>query len=257
MQKLKSSFGYAIVLWIVGVFPIIFDVLFRSLLNADSSLNSYEDILIAVCTFIGGLLCLYVADIECDVKIKEHNWKINLKSLFLTVLFAVAYVTSTFGTLRRDDLNSLYGLNERVPWQIFIAAALITPWGEELIYRYSIFSVLRGKEKRLGKTICAVIISSFMFTVMHFNGGLLRIAELLLFGAVSAIIFHLTDNILYSIVFHGVANFVSYSICDIFQTVHFHNIILVFSIPLAVLCFALLISDFTGKKKLFNKDSCL
>lgn len=91
MPKMKTAFGYAVILWIVGVFPIIFDVLFRCLINTDSSLHSYEDILIAVCTLTGGLLCLFVADKECDVKKREHNWKILVYRLLFYVLLISDY----------------------------------------------------------------------------------------------------------------------------------------------------------------------
>lgn len=57
---------------------------------------------------------MYIANKECNVTIEDHNSKINKKALLLTVAFSIAYITSIFGTLRREELDALYGLNERV-----------------------------------------------------------------------------------------------------------------------------------------------
>ena len=240
MLKIKSSLKYALILWIVGLFPFLFDVILRVCTN-DAPDELFEAIFIAVCNVIGGLLCLYVADKECSIQIKAHSWRIQFKPLLLTVLLAVCWIVSIAGTLLRNSYDTLYGANERVPWQIFVSAALITPIGEELIYRYAIFSVLKGDGTQTGKTICAVFISSVMFMITHFSFTPGRIADLLLFGILAALIFHFTNNLIYSIVFHGTANFTTYALCDICQTIRITPIILIITIPLAVLCLVALI----------------
>ena len=63
MVKYKDSLGKALILWIIGLFPLLFSVIVEALIFPEYVIN----VMYGVSTFIGGLLCLFVANKEYDI----------------------------------------------------------------------------------------------------------------------------------------------------------------------------------------------
>lgn len=230
-MKEGHPFGNAIVLWIIGLFPMIFLVIVTALEFPKYMIN----IMSGLSSLMGGLLCLFVSNKEFDVRISEHNWKLNLLNLFILIVMAFFYNISIMSTLKKDALIDIYGENNSIPISMFIAGIFIGPIGEELIYRYGIFSVLKGKNKNFFRIAAALLISSTMFMLIHFEFGFFRILDLIIFGFLAGIIFLTTKNIIYSILFHCISNAVSYGSLIFFQKFKFNEKIIFISIPLTII----------------------
>ncbi len=230
-MKKGHPIGNAVVLWIIGLFPMIFLVIITALAFPEYIIN----IMSGLSSLMGGLLCLFVSNKEFDVRISEHNWKLNLLDLFILIVMAFFYNISIISTLKKDALIDIYGENNSISVSMFIAGVFIGPIGEELIYRYGIFSVLKGKNKNFFRIAAALLISSAMFTLLHFEFGFLRILDLIIFGFLTGIIFLATKNIIYSILFHCISNAVSYGSLIFFQKFKFNEKIIFISIPLTVI----------------------
>lgn len=149
-MKEGHPFGNAIVLWIIGLFPMIFLVIVTALEFPKYMIN----IMAGLSSLMGGLLCLFVSNKEFDVRINEHNWKLNLLNLFILIVMAFFYNISIMSTLKKNALIDIYGENNSISISMFIASIFIGPIGEELIYHYGIFSVLKGKKKFLQNSSC-------------------------------------------------------------------------------------------------------
>ena len=67
MRTLKKSIGNAAIMWIVGVFPIIFSVIYY-VLDAE---GKYGNIAMSISLFLGGLLCTFVMKKRIPYKLKK------------------------------------------------------------------------------------------------------------------------------------------------------------------------------------------
>lgn len=78
---------------------------------------------------------------------------------------------------------------------VLLSVGILGPIVEELVFRYGIF-------KQLEKTnyIFAIIISSFLFGIMHMN--LVQSTYAMLLGILFAFVYHKTNNLIYPILLH-------------------------------------------------------
>ena len=231
MVKFKDSLGQALLLWIVGLFPVLFPTIFNTLGFSDDVIN----IMHGVSSLLGGFLCLFVANKEYDIKIKDHNWKLDLRDLIFIIGFSFFLNISAMSLIRKDLLTDVYGEKDVMSVSILVAGAIFAPIGEELIYRYGIFSALKGKSSNLFRIIFAILISSIIFMIMHLNSGFVRMLELVIFGIIACLIFIVTKNLLYCIIFHSIANAVDYGSLIFFSKVRYNEKIMFICIPLAVI----------------------
>lgn len=86
---------------------------------------------------------------------------------------------------------------------VVLVFAIVPAIVEELVYRGVVFNGL----KKNFSTWPAVILSSVIFTLMHFN--VYQVVYQLILGVVLAIIAHYTGTILYSMLFHLLNNFIA------------------------------------------------
>lgn len=247
-MKRENTAGKVIILFIVGLFPMIFAVLYNCFFDNED----YEVIVISVCTFMGGLLDIFVLHREYGISISEKN-KINIKLLILVLLFAIFYSTTTDCILNKNTYINLYGGNDSLLITDWIGIGILGPVGEELIYRYSIFSTIISGRKKYS-LILSVFVSSILFMIMHLQGGILRNVDLFLFGCVASLIFFVTNNIIYSIFFHSVSNFTVYGLALIYQKYEFDSRILLISVPVLVIITLMMILYIVYQHK--NVETC-
>lgn len=245
MVKYKDSLGKALILWIVGLFPLLFSVIVEALNFPEYVIN----VMYGVSTFIGGLLCLFVANKEYDIKIKDHNWKLNFRDLIFIIGFSFFYNMSVMSIIRKDLLLEVYGEKDIVPLSLLIGSSIFGPIGEELIYHYGIFSALKGKSSNIFRIIVSILISSIIFMIIHFNFGFIRMIDLFVFGVIACLIFIATKNLLYCIIFHSIANAVVFGSLIFFSKVRYNEKIMFICIPLAVI-FGISFFYFAKKKDL-------
>ncbi|MFQ5511250.1 MAG: lysostaphin resistance A-like protein [Candidatus Krumholzibacteriia bacterium] len=86
----------------------------------------------------------------------------------------------------------------------FLGLCVVVPFAEEVVFRGVVQEIFR----RNMNSALAVILAGVFFGVMHLNPQLL--AGLVCFGIFLGIVFHLTSNLSYAILGHGVLNAVAF-----------------------------------------------
>ena len=145
-------------------------------------------------------------NLKKEIKQKPLNWKLTLTFLVFGIItmFALSYfinfVTMALNLLHKPSTSIPYEINN---WSSYlfsiVSLALLPAIGEELLFRATIFNGLKSKGK-----LYAVIMSSVMFMIFHFN--LSQLYYPLLFGMLLGIAYALTDSIIVPISMHFLNN---------------------------------------------------
>lgn len=157
--------------------------------------------------FVGIFIYFYKS-----TNLKEHisNTKINIKWLLVFILFGIvtmfglSYFINHFSLvlnlLGKPSSTLPYDLNN---WNSYIfsiiSLAIFPAVGEELLFRGTILNGLKSKGK-----LYAIIMSSLMFSIFHFN--LSQLFYPILFGMILGITYVLTNNLIVPICIHFVNN---------------------------------------------------
>jgi len=116
----------------------------------------------------------------------------------ISLLFLILYLTGHYKVVKVNNLSRVIS-----PLMLFIVMGVI----EEVIFRGIIFRIVEN----VWGTIRALIVSSFLFSIIHFtNTGFSFISGLAIFlhlGLLTGILFSLTKNIWYPIFLHIGWNF--------------------------------------------------
>ncbi|MBQ3021400.1 MAG: CPBP family intramembrane metalloprotease [Bacilli bacterium] len=171
------------------------------------------------------LLLIYFKDIKKDFKklkgnIKSSIWYI-IKTfiIFMIVKYIVSFISVLIMTLLGFDTTSFTSVNQNLiqdyikvaPILMVFTTSFLGPFYEEILFRL-------GFKKVLGKGIWFVIISGFIFGVMHVfpleEGiplalGIVQSISYVTMGIFLAHIYNKTDNIFLSIGVHFLNNFLS------------------------------------------------
>lgn len=154
-----------------------------------------------------------VAETEQPVPAKETLWKRlhfnNVKpSTFLYALIftwlsmPLTTLINAISMLFVDNtVVSLSGVMLEIPFPIMLFLMAVTPaFCEEVVFR----GVVYGGYRKDGKKFWAVILSGFMFGIMHMN--LNQALYAFAIGILLALLFEATDSILTTMLFHFVYN---------------------------------------------------
>lgn len=239
----KSGLGKAVIFFIVGLSPLSIGVILVLIIKNEL----FESVIMSSCIVMGGFLDVFILKKEYGVRLQEKiSPKIDIKLIFIVIILAVGYTITTGSTLNREFLIDVYGQNDYLTALDWMAVGLCAPVGEELVFRYAIFSsICDGNKKR--NVIVAYIFSSFLFMINHLDNNITRNIDLFIFGIITAAIFYFSKNLIYNIVFHSFSNITIYSIACLFQRIPFNDKILLFSVPLLIMALALLILYFKNK----------
>jgi len=147
--------------------------------------------------------------------------KINFKILILSVLFlnfatgfamnVQQFISSVFlnsKIISETYIDAISGLFEKDKIFALFAIVFAAPIIEEFFYR-GVFSFSRDFLNRKLFLIFYPLISSLVFAFSHFD--FYRLPYLILIGIGFAIIFMLTENLLYSIIYHFLTNLLAFS----------------------------------------------
>ena len=211
--SLKKAIGNAVIMWIVGIFPIVFSVIYYAI---DES-GKYGDIAMCASLFSGGLLCAFVMKKEHNTALKDYLSKPDPITLLLVISTSFFYVITTMYTLNR---SALVGEPEVDTIKIvsLISGSTIVPIGEELIFRFSMLTLLLIASKgNTAKNIFSIIMISIMWMIMHFPNRITRVLDIMIIGFIIGFIYMKSKNILYCIIFHIIANSVTYSFAAVYH----------------------------------------
>lgn len=204
MKSYLKQFGYAILMLILGLCPMGLGAVFVGI-----SGEKYASLIMDLSLFAGALLCILVMKKQFNIDAKEVFKKPQPDSLLLVVAISLIYSVITALTEYRAVLSEPSG--EMYSLADWIGAGFLAPVAEELIFRFSMLSLLLMSGGRGKKTASFVVVSA-IWAVIHFSGELPRFIDIFTVGIIFSLIFNKTNNILYCMIFHSIANIAIYII---------------------------------------------
>lgn len=171
------------------------------------------------------LFIIYYKNIKEDYKKFKENISSNIKKIiklfliFIIIKYIVSFITILIMTILKIDANSISSINQSMiegyvksaPILMVINTVILAPMYEEILFRL-------GFKKVLNKGILFVIISGFIFGILHVfplsEGvslmlGIVQSISYVTMGIVLANIYNKTDNIFISIGVHFLNNLIS------------------------------------------------
>ncbi len=138
------------------------------------------------------------------IAIKRPKWSISLLVILITYLCMPLITTiNAFSMLFvENEVTNLQALLQGIPvGLVLLMIALIGPVSEEFVFRGVIYHGYRSS----GRIIPAMILSAFLFGVMHLNFNQMSYA--IVVGVIGVLLIEGTGNLFYSILFHVCINF--------------------------------------------------
>lgn len=167
--------------------------------NTSAAIETVYDVL-HILQYITVLIFIFIHRLDIK-KLITGGEKFSVKFLIAAIL--IGYLTSALGS-QLDGLmprvpvaETPYSLRHILLFMIF--AGIMAPVFEEIEFRGLLFGCLKGRIP----TVLAILLSSFMFMILH-TGGILISAFIV--GVFSSIVFLRTKNLLYSMAIHFAGN---------------------------------------------------
>lgn len=153
----------------------------------------------------GIIIAGYIRKKQCESR-EIQNQKVDIKKLLLYGVLAVCICQILFDIVSALLFAHIFPLkNEQSQGgKIYIdilCGVVLAPIGEELLFRSGLYSLL----KRKLKPVTAIVISAFIFAILH-GYNLLGIASCFFAGIFFVIVYERTGNVWYSIFTHLMCN---------------------------------------------------
>lgn len=138
----------------------------------------------------------------------KYNIHVNLSFLLIVIIFSIFYLLVDLNIFYHAFNEELYGFIDRVGVKQLLSRAgefTIVPIVEELFFRGVI-----PINTDIIESIFIFCISTFLFCLAHYIGrdsGKIFQMKVLMLSIVSFLLYYLTQNIIYSILFHMLCNF--------------------------------------------------
>lgn len=206
MKNFRHAIGYAVIMIMVGMCPIILSVL----LTALTGNKSLEIIAMPICYLIGAVLCCFAAKL-LHVETERHIARTQTVTLMLAIAAGAAWALGDLYIVNRAALIS--STEETLAASDYIGAlitATVSPAAEELIFRFGVLTLLMiGARRNKVKTAFAMAVSILPWMMLHFPKTAPRAIDIILTGIILCMIYILSKNVFYSIAFHTAANAVT------------------------------------------------
>ena len=204
MKSYLKQFGYAFAMLIIGLCPMGLGVIFVGIIG-----EKYSSFIMDFSIFIGAMLCIFVMKKQFNINAKDVFKMPKPDELLLIIVMSVIYTVITALTEYREVLaepsDEIYSVTD------WIGTGLLAPISEEIIFRFSMLTLLLTSAG-LDKKIISFILVSVMWAVIHFGGMLPRFIDIFIVGIILSIIFNKSGNIIYCMIFHSIANITIYII---------------------------------------------
>jgi membrane protease YdiL (CAAX protease family) len=212
-NSFKIIIVYSILFLITtAVLGQVFEVPSRQfrLLKIYLEFNYNSDVIniLSFATFFSCLITVVLSHWAFDISLEIwKNADVRFQQLLFYCVLPLAVIFSCFSILVYFDgitnplLNNEFNLSSSFSLFFFVSAA-----SEEIIFRQILFRMLIQDQKRI---IWPILISSFLFAIVHIGNGLNFISLLNLFiaGVFLCMILLQTKSILFPILFHFFWNF--------------------------------------------------
>lgn len=203
----KKAFLNSLLMMIIGISPIMFIVIEVSL----DPEQKYTTVLSTIPFFIGGILCSFYMKEKHNIKLKDYLNKPNGKISLYTILTAFFYTIVVLYVVNRPTLTRSPD-GTFLEYLTILLASTLAPIGEELVFRFSMLTLLliaATNNKKL--SYVSIVIISVLWMIVHFTSNPLRMIDIISIGIITGFVYYKTKNILYSIIFHIIANLCTYS----------------------------------------------
>jgi len=203
----KKAFLNSLLMMIIGISPIMFIVI-EVILDPE---QKYTTVLSTIPFFIGGILCSFYMKEKYNIKLKDYLNKPNGKISLYTILTAIFYTIVVLYVVNRPTLTGSPD-GTFLEYLTILMASTLAPIGEELIFRFSMLTLLliaATNNKKL--SYISIVIISVLWMIVHFTSNPLRMIDIISIGIITGFVYYKTKNILYPIVFHVIANVCTYS----------------------------------------------
>ena len=252
----RKALGTAIIMMIVGLFPIVFSVIITLIVNS-SDIETYT---VTLSYIAGAALCIPVADKGLNIKFKEHIRKPEVRIIIPMMLSAIFYEIFSIYTVYHDSLESAanQGNGALTTADVFSVIGLIaiSPVSEEVIFRFAMLTVLivSSSGNRV-KSFVSILITSLLWIIPHFSPSIIRSADILVVGLIIGTIYLFGKNIIYGIIFHSTLNSVValYALSGSFRKLLFeHSSIAYVSLGLSVVCMTIMFMSLFRERKNYS-----
>lgn len=216
-DSFKNGLGNALLMWIVGVSPIILPVIYTVICYAINIDDKLSDIGMAVSTFLGGLLSIFVMKKEYQVDIKEYIRKPDTKTLILIIAGSIFYAITAMYIIYQPLLVGETEVNAFMIVELVVFSTL-APVGEELVFRFAMLTILliTAKNNRF-KIMFSIVMISVLWMAMHLSEYVPRCFEITFVGIILGFIYLKSKNVIYCIVSHIVLNAVTYTFAALYH----------------------------------------
>lgn len=155
--------------------------------------------------FVPTLLFLFATrtKIKDLIAVEKPKWLTTLLVIIITYLCMPLVVTINAISMLfvENEVTNLQPLLQGVPaWQLILMIGMIGPVSEEFVFRGVIYHGYR----RSGRVITAMLLSAFLFGLIHLNFNQMSYAFLV--GVIGVLLVEGTGSIFYSILFHVCIN---------------------------------------------------
>ncbi|MDE6502369.1 MAG: CPBP family intramembrane metalloprotease [Ruminococcus sp.] len=233
MKNYLKQFSYAFVMLLVGLCPMGLGMVFIGITG-----EKYSVFIMDLSVFVGGLLCVPVMKTQFNINVKDVFKMPKSDELLLVISMAVIYTVITALTEYREVLSEpsdeIYTLTD------WIGSGVLALVSEEIIFRFSMLTLLLMSAGHCKKIISFIVVSA-IWAIIHFGGTLPRFIDIFIVGIILSIIFTKSDNIIYCIIFHSIANIAIYIISINAKFFADKIWLLYISIPLFIVCMGTLI----------------
>ncbi|HRV60824.1 MAG TPA: CPBP family intramembrane metalloprotease, partial [Solirubrobacterales bacterium] len=113
------------------------------------------------------------------------------------IAFAIIYV-SIFGEPKQDDIAGDFG----PVWSQILLIVILAPLSEEICFRGMLFG---GFRTRFNLPVAAIG-AGLVFGALHFSTGPSAVPQLMVLGAIFAVVYDRTESIWPPIIFHAINN---------------------------------------------------
>lgn len=167
-----------------------------------------------------------------------YLWRRNIilcrktKSIIPFVMLGIGFASFCNMIIFKINVNEVIEMNLLF---LILSSVIVGPLAEEIIFRY----ILVEKIEKFNNRIFTILISSFIFSIMH--TGIINIIYTFILGIILNTIYLKNKNLLYPLIVHSSANFITLFLMG------YNDYILIFSFVLLVISMFIVKRDYLLK----------
>ena len=208
MKKFQSNVLAAFILFVIGLAPMVLDVLSEGIFG-----KSAETYILPICYIMGGFLCVTFSSKVLKADIKKHIRKTDKFTAFLLIMTAFGYSLANAYIANRAIIEK--AVDTKLTFEdhyTTVTSILFAPVSEELIFRLGMLLVLLiGAGKSVPKTVFSFAFSILLWMSLHFPKNAMRAVDIIIVGIMLSFIFVLSKNVISGIIFHIAANTMTFT----------------------------------------------